>query len=140
MKPSFDYITQTLQPRLGETGRYIVFIAGGGMGMFINLCITYVLTEFVCFWYMLSYAIGQTVNLLFNFFYHRHITFTVTSQTKGRFGKFILVSAGVIPTSWLLVWFITEYLQFYYILSIILVAFLVSIIDFLINKMWVFKE
>ena len=139
MKQTLDYVTRVLQPRFGETGRYLVFITGGGTGMLINLCLTYVLTEYVHLWYMLSYAIGQTVNLLFNFFYHRHITFTVTSRGKERFGKFILVSVGVILTSWLLVWYITEHIGLYYILSIVIVAFFVSVIDFLINKMWVFK-
>ena len=139
MKQTLDYVTKVLQPRFGETGRYLVFITGGGTGMLINLCLTYVLTEFVHLWYMFSYAIGQTVNLLFNFFYHRHITFTVTSRAKERFGKFFLVSLAVISISWLLVLLITEYLNLYYILSIVIVAFFVSIVDFLINKSWVFK-
>lgn len=140
MKQTIDYLTRVVQPRFGEALRYLVFITGGGTGMLINVCLTYVFTEFVHRWYMLSYTIGQAVNLSFNCFYHRHITFTVTSRGEECFGKFILVSLGLILTSWLLVWYITEFLNFYYILSIAIVAFFVSLIDFLINKFWVFNN
>ncbi|MCP3682776.1 MAG: glycosyltransferase [bacterium] len=140
VKFGLNYGIRALQLRFGEIIRYLVFVVGGGLGMLINLVVTFLLTEFAGLWYMGSYALGLGLNMLFNFFYHRHVTFNVTSRAKERFGKFMIVTVLIVLINWLMVYAITEITGIYYILSIILVTLVVSVINYILNKLWVFKD
>ena len=53
--------------------RYIKFLFGGGVSLIINLIITYVLTEFLNLWHMLSFSIALGIEIVFLFFYHTFI-------------------------------------------------------------------
>ena len=55
--------------------RYITFVFGGVLSLIINLIITYVLTEYLQLWHMLSFSIALGTEILFLFIYHTFITF-----------------------------------------------------------------
>jgi len=119
--------------------RFIIFSIGGVIGMLVNLAITIILTEVFLVWYRISYAIGLAVNLIFNFVYNRHITFKKKTKMKRRFVKFVIVSLSTILLNYISVIIVTEYLGISYILSIVMVVFLIAIINYLLNKVWVFN-
>ena len=67
--------------------RYFKFIFGGGLSLLLNLALTYLLTEYLQLWHMLSFAISLTVEILFLFAYHSVITF----RKKGKFIHFVIL-------------------------------------------------
>jgi len=122
-----------------QAKKFIVFSVGGGLGALINWTITVVLTEIFKLWYMASYSIGLTVNLIFNFLYQRHITFRVKDKVKRRFILFTIISLSTIFLNMFLVYMITEYFKLFYLISIIIVTVLIAIINFILNKELVFR-
>lgn len=123
-----------------ETKKFIIFAIGGGLGAIINWTITVLLTEIFKLWYMASYSIGLSVNLIFNFLYQRHVTFKVKDNLRRRFVIFAIISLSTIFLNMFLVYVITEYLKLFYLISIIIVTFLIAIINFILNKEFVFKK
>lgn len=122
-----------------QTKKFIIFSIGGGLGALINWTITVILTELVGLWYMASYSIGLTINLIFNFLYQRHITFKVKDKVKRRFTLFTIISLSTIFLNMFLVYTLTEYLGLFYLISIIFVTIIIAIINFILNKEFVFK-
>jgi putative flippase GtrA len=115
--------------------RYITFVFGGGLSLILNLLITYLLTELVHLWHMLSFAIALGVEILFLFIYHSFITF----KKRGRFLLFVIVVLGISAANWLFVYVLSVVLNVYYLIAIIVSAAVISIINYLINKKLVFN-
>jgi len=115
-----------------------IFLIGGGLGALINLALTYLLTEFFGVWYMGAYSLGVCANIIFNFWYHKNITFKIQDKLRRRMVKFALTNVFIGGGIMVLVYMLTEILKVQYILSGIIAIGLMSIINFLINKFWVF--
>lgn len=121
---------------LREFKKYLIFIFGGGMSMLLNLGITYAFTDYVGLWHMYSYTIALFCELIFLFVYHTYITF----RTRGNFIKFALVILLVSALNWLGVYFTSIILKIHYLISIILVALIISVLNYTINRLFVFKK
>ena len=67
--------------------RYVKFVFGGGISLILNLLITYLLTELIGFWHMVSFAIALSLETIFLFAYHSKVTFKV----NGKFKIFVIV-------------------------------------------------
>ena len=120
--------------------RYVTFIIGGGIGLALNIGITFILTALFSIWHMASYLFALAFSTIFVFAYHRRITFNNPSRTRRRFAKFALLTLLLVALNWLLVLFLTEALLVYYIFAIIGVTFAISIINYYFNKLWVFRN
>jgi putative flippase GtrA len=120
--------------------KYIVFIVGGGLGALLAMSVTYSLTEFFGFWYLSSYMIGGALNILFNFFYQRRITFGISDKIRIRLMKFFLVSIVVSLLIIQLIYIFTEVAGIWYIYSGVIAISIVSIINFSLNNFWVFSN
>ena len=120
--------------------KYAVFVTGGGIDLLLSLLITTPLTEFLGIPYWISYFFGLVAAILFTFIYHRHVTFGMKSAWKSRFLKFGIVVTLIVIANYFLVLTATEILQFHYLISIFLVTLILSVINFGVNKIWVFKS
>ncbi|MAG15574.1 hypothetical protein CMO88_00780 [Candidatus Woesearchaeota archaeon] len=129
--------------------KYLIFIIGGGIGVFLTMLTTTLLTEVFKLWYGFSYAFGLGIGLTFKFLYHRKITFNKLSKWKLRLARFFSVFVVMVIVNWLLVYASTETLAnisqqevkaAHYLTTIVLVALLLSIINFIASKKWVFGE
>jgi predicted lipopolysaccharide heptosyltransferase III len=139
-------IINNLRSRILSLKRFIVFCIGGGLGALLNWSITVSLTEFLGLWYLISYISGLSVNLIFNFLYHRSITFKNITEWKKRFAKFVILSLSTVLLSIILVYLIKEkfldkifIFRFNYLISIMTVTFIVTFINYQFNKRWVFS-
>ena len=131
--------------------RFIIFCIGGGLGAIINWFISFFLTTILGIYYLISYTLAQSVNITFNFLWNRHITFKVKSKFTERFVKFMTVSISTAALSILLVYLTKEFVIDYlykiiifgqdlnYLAAIIIVTFIVAVINYLLNKIWVFE-
>ena len=120
--------------------RFFIFAIGGGIGALINLAVTYFFTEIAGLRYIFSYVIGISVNIVFNFFYHRSITFGIKSELKNRLAKSIFTSVSIGLGIMALVYFFTEVLSVWYIFSGILAIGIMTLANYFVNKRWVFYE
>ena len=131
--------------------RYATFITGGGIGLIINLAITAFLTEALGIWHMASYMVGLAANLVFNFAFHRGITFAKKDKTAHRFSLFVPLTLLIIGANWTLVYIFTEKVtlewlvfipilkRYYYLLAITGITGIVSIANYILNRKLVFK-
>lgn len=115
--------------------RYVKFLLGGGLSLLLNLGITYVLTEFLQLWHMLSFAIALGCEIVFLFVYHSYITF----RKNGDLWLFIVVVLFISGLNWLAVYVLTEILTLPYLVAIVLAAGAISILNYGINKKVVFR-
>jgi len=137
---------------LGKYKGFIIFIIGGGVGALTNWFISFVLTSILGFHYVVSYAIAQIVNITVNFLWHTFITFKETTSPIKRFLKFIVMSISTAMLSICLVYISKEFFldHFYHIIIkkydlnylavIIGITFLISILNYVISKVWVFEK
>ncbi len=115
--------------------RYFRFLIGGGLSLLLNLGITYVLTEYFQLWHMLSFTIALCIELIFLFGYHTWITF----RKQGHFLRFAAVIIFVSILNWLFVYFLSVILTLPYLLAIIISAGVISILNYFLNKRFVFQ-
>ena len=115
--------------------RYLKFVFGGGFSLILNLLITYVLTEYLQLWHMLSFSIALGIEILFLFVYHSLITF----KKKGKLLLFIFVILTISLMNWLAVYLLSVIIGIQYLIAITLSAGAISIINYLLNRNLVFK-
>jgi len=123
--------------------RYIHFFLTGISGVLINLFLTWFFTYFIFGLrnYFYGYLIGLTANLIYNFTLHVHINFKVKTKWKQRFVIFIIYSLIMSFVQATIIKFITPIIGLrYYLLVIATVIFVFSIFNFVIFKLWLFKD
>ena len=114
--------------------QYFKFISGNALILLFNLLATFSLTNYFDIWYVYSYGIVQILELILHYFYHSIITFKVYAK----FIRFFLVIFFIAFTNWLVVYILSFLTDLNYILLIIIVSGLISVINFLINKYYVY--
>lgn len=115
--------------------RYVKFIFGGGLSLILNLIVTYLLTEFLMLWHMVSFGIALAIEILFLFTYHSLVTF----RKRGKFGLFVIVILFISVLNWLFVYLFSVVLGIQYLISIVVVALIISLLNYFLNKKLVFK-
>lgn len=125
---------------LGIPKKIVIFAFGGFIGAVCNWTITYSLTEYFYLYYLLSNLIGSTVNILFNFIYHRSITFNVFGDTGRRFVKFLIFSIVIIMLNISITFILTEVFGLWYLFSVITATFIVVTFNFAVNQLYIFFD
>ena len=120
--------------------KYIIFIIGGGIGTLLYLSVVYFLVEVAGLWYLWAYCAGSVFSITFNFIYHRGITFNVREKARDRFIKFALNSVAIGFFTIGFVYVLTDKLGIMYLLSGIIAVGLMSVVNFLINRFWIFQK
>jgi dolichol-phosphate mannosyltransferase len=126
--------------QLNSLIKLVIFGIGGLLGALMNWSLTYTLTEYLAVYYVYSNIIGSSVNSVFNFLYHRSITFKVNSSTGNRFLKFLAVNVFIVALNVLVMFALTELFHIWYILSAFLATCFIVAMNFLLNQSLVFFE
>ncbi len=125
--------------------RYSYFTIGNWTAYLLQLLITFILTYFFDWWYMLSYATALLLGTLILFFYHENVTFKTKhpvfkeNSTKMLL-KFLIWAGLLILISWLIVFILAYILGMHYLLAIILTGPILSLFNYYVNKKWVFQD
>lgn len=117
-----------------DISKYIRFLFGGGISLILNILITYTLTASFDLWHMVSFAIALTIEILFLFMYHSLFTF----RKRGKFLLFVMVIVAISVLNWSFVYVLSVVLQLQYIVSIVISAGVISIVNYTLNKKIVF--
>jgi len=127
---------KTKNKKKSELKRYFTFITGGAISTGIGVLITFLLTKYLHMWYMLSFAIALCIEIIFLFAYHTYITF----KTKGDFIKFTMNIIIISFLNWIFVYFFSVIVGINYVISILFVALIISVLNYTVNKILIFKN
>lgn len=108
--------------------KLIKFGLVGASGSVILLGITYLLTEYAGLFYLISYAVGFFSAVINNYFLNTRWTFGQIVNFRD-FSRYLLICMFTITINELLVWYLTDKVGIYYILSAaigILTAFFIN--------------
>jgi putative flippase GtrA len=138
--------------KVQDLKKYLIFIVGGGIGALVNWFLSFVLTSLLAMYYLFSFLIAQIVNIVVNFTWHRYVTFRDRGHSLGQFTRFFTMSICTVSLSIGLVFVIKEFVidhifelivlgyKINYLLAIVSVTFLVSVINFVVCKTWIFRN
>lgn len=121
---------------------FIVFCIIGFLGLLINLAVTYFFTEFLGWYYFLSYLIGIVVCWTFIFFANFHFTFDDHDKVEyfAKYLKFMSGYAVLFTVNASLVFILTSVISIHYIISIIIAAAITTTMTFIFSKKVVFTR
>ncbi len=123
-----------------EKKRFITFCVGNHIVFWLELLITFVLTEFVMLRSYSSYAISLMIGFVILFVFHQYYTFKVFDNRWMRMIDFIIVTITFSMFNWGITYFLTTKLEIYYLISIILASGLTVILSYKTNKNYVFNQ
>lgn len=143
-KEIFCYLKNLWNYVFDETvfGEALKFGLVGVSGMLVNLGILYILTEFAGFFYLVSGFVAFLIAVSWNFSFNKVWTFkeSYKHKTTLKFFKFLLVSSGGLVVNLLFLWFFTEIIGTYYMVSQVLAIGIAFIVNFIGNKIWTFRK
>lgn len=120
--------------------KFLTYGIGGGFGFLTTFLITIFLTEKIRIYYLISAIIGYLSGVFINFSFQAFITFKTKKELFTlRFFKFLFFQLIGLAIYSLLMFFFTDILKIYYLVSLVLSSGFVYIINFLSSKSFVFK-
>jgi putative flippase GtrA len=123
--------------------RVLTYALTGVSAVGLHLALTWFFTEFVFGLerYMLGYAIGITVTLIYNFTLHAYVNFRNTSEPISRFSLFVVYSLLMTAFQAYLVRTITPIVGLeHYLIVIATIILVFSTVSFLVLKFILFKH
>lgn len=120
--------------------KFLIFAFGGALGALINWSGTYYLTDIIHIYYVISNFIACVAAIIFNFTYHRFITFKVHDKIGKRFTKFVLVSTFIIILNVSITYILTSGIGLWYMYSAVLATCSVTIVNYILNSHYIFFE
>ena len=116
--------------------KFIRYSLVGGLSTLFTLGVTYALTEYQGWNYIIPYMISLALATILNFSLAMQFIFKVKSNHASRFVRYLLVYVLNV----VLVTIIEKYLQIHYALAIISVTILLFLLKFLIYDHFVFHH
>lgn len=143
MKAMIKEISQRLL--MEETNKINVqlvrYIFVGGIAFIIDFMSLFVLTEYLDIYYLVSAAIAFTLGLLFNYIMSINWVFNKRKYKNihFEFGMFAVIGIVGLGLNELFIWFFTQDLQIYYLISKILAAIIILFWNFFARKITLFS-
>ncbi len=120
--------------------KFFKFITGGLIGYAINLTITFTLTDFFSWYYIVAYALGLCASILFNFIFALKIIFRISDNRSLVFISYLVAVAVFFVLNLATVNFLTERFQLNYKLVVIAVTGFYLILKYLVYDNLIFKR
>jgi len=113
----------------------------GGVGLLINLTITYLLVTFFALWYFYSFFIGLLISWTGSFILNAFITFPEHERTAYVHKYFLFLSnySVVFVLNMTLIYVLTSLLSIYYLISILVCAASTTVLTYSFSKYAVYK-
>ena len=125
----------------GHLNRFPVFVVVGGIAFASNFVLTYILTDIVHLWYLISVVIGTVFSWTVQFFLNSRLTFV--GHPKDEYGKRYLKNIGIYialaPIGFGAIYLLTSIAGIHYLVSLTSVVGVMSIASFFITKKHVFE-
>jgi len=121
---------------------YPYFFIIGGLAYGINIGLTFLLTEYIHLWYLLSFIIAALISLTCSFILNSLFTFRgyLRESHPERYALYIgfyIVSALI---TFALVYILTSIFNIHYLISITVVTLVSSFVTYIVNKKFIFRH
>jgi len=136
-----EYLKMLIRELWSQYGKFIRFCIVGGSGVVVNIGLLYLLTEFGGLYYLFSSALAIETSIITNFILNNYWTWK--NKHKGFFNrlvKFNLVSLVALVINIGILFFMTEIMGVWYILSNLIGILISMLINFWFNDKWTFKK
>ena len=124
--------------------RIFLYIFSGGMGAITNIGILFILTEFFNINYLISGVISFLLSVIVSFSLQKNLTFNDRDRdinnTHKKFIYFLIIALLNLIINTGILYCLTEYIGFYYILSQIFAGLIVAIWSYFVYKVFVFNS
>ncbi len=115
------------------------YTLGGGISLALKLGLTFLFTEYVFDYYLISYVSTLVIVIITGFFYNFYITFENKGKKRVKFFKY-LTSIGFFNLADILLVFITtDLIGLHYMLSILIISVLIFLSKFVVFN-FIFKK
>jgi putative flippase GtrA len=122
-----------------KKSRIIYFFIGGVLIFLLEWLLTIILTEIFQINYRISYFISLSLGLIVLYKFHKNITFNIrVPSTIKNYEKFTTLYVVSYILNWIIVSIVS--IKINYKITIPLVMLTLGIINFFMNKYWVFKK
>jgi putative flippase GtrA len=120
--------------------KFIKFVMVGVITFLLTLGITYFFTEILNIFYLLSYFMVLSLVTLWNFFMNTFFIFKTKKNHKKRIIHYSISVIIFLLLNTFTVKFLTEYIRFYYIVSIIISTIFFILLKFIVYNHLIFKD
>lgn len=120
--------------------QFIRFVMVGGAATFTQYVILVILVEIDLVTAPAASSIGFAISAMLNYWLNYHFTFASDASHQSAALKFAIVAATGLGLNYLLMYFLSEVLEIYYIISQIQVTFVVLLWNFFVNRAWTFRR
>lgn len=133
-----------LAPADTELRRFVKFCLVGGSGVLVNMGLLWFLTEVAGLFYLLSSVIAVEAAIANNFVWNELWTFhdrrrPGSHERLKRLAKFNAVSIGGLGINVAVLWFLTERLGLYYLVSNLFGIAAATLWNFFMNAVWTWR-
>lgn len=113
----------------------------GGAAFLVDIGSLYILTSFVGIYYLISAAIAFILGLIANYILSIGWVFNnrTLNSAKLEFGVFALIGVVGLGFNEVLIWFFTDYVHIFYLISKMIAAVLILFWNFFARKFTLFK-
>ncbi|MFB6295179.1 MAG: GtrA family protein, partial [Candidatus Nanohaloarchaea archaeon] len=124
-----------------EHQQLLKFAAVGGVGVFVNMAILYTLTDIAGVYYLFSALAAAEGAILFNFVFHDTWTFPDAGEDGAwrllqRLYQYHVVSAAGGAVNVAVLWFLTDIVGIYYLLSNLVAIGVAFFVNYGVNVRW----
>lgn len=120
--------------------RYPYFFIIGSIGYGISIGLTFLFTEYIRLWYLLSFIIAALISLTCSFILNSLFTFRgcLRESLKERYALYIGFYTISALVTFALVYILTSIFNMHYLVSITAVTLVSSFITYIVNKKFIF--
>ena len=121
-------------------GHLIKYFLAGGVVVAVNLAVLYTLTDIFGIFYLYSTVLSNLVAFCVSFVLQKYWTFRDHSRENAhkQFAVYLLLQIANVSTNAGLMYVFVTYLHIWYILSQVIIGFLLALVVFVINKLFIF--
>ena len=125
---------------MNQTLQFTRFVLVGGVGLLLNLAVTYVCKEYLGLWYLWAFLIGVAANWTCTFFLNSTFTFSGHERSGygARYALYIAIYGAALAVNTAIVYVLTSHIGVYYLLSIVIATAITTSITFLFSRKFVF--
>ncbi len=120
--------------------QFICFAGVGAVGTAVQYMLLVLLVQAVEMYVVTASTLGMVAGATVNYFLNHRITFRSDKPHREAMVKFFSVAAGGVLLNGLLMALLADIMGFYYLLAQLVATALVLVWNFLVNRVWTFRE
>ena len=125
---------------LTEVGRIVRFGGVGILATLVYMAATFVAVEWVGVAAVMASLLGQLASTAVSYFGHLYYSFGVAADHRSYLWRFLAVAVVTFSLNGFVTYLLTDIIGVSYRASVVVVAILIPLANYLCNRFWVFRS